>query len=262
MDHPDWLDFLKQLKEAKAKIGKESDEEWFYRGHPSNTYKLLPGLYRMGNKSLSTTELWHIEADLFYEFRARAKVIHGANLSDWDILFYMQHHGVRTRLLDWTESFGIALYFALLNIKPGDTPCIWVMNPYKLNLHYHKIRDLYSPERLDDDEGNSYSDYLLNNHNEAFWWKEPLAIYPVRRVDRLTTQGGYFTIQGTDQRPLEEIVNKGKNIIAKVNLTPEAVAAGREFLDSAGINRYSVFPDLDGLAEFLNEKYFKPYDHA
>lgn len=162
---------------------------------------------------------------MFYEFRARAKEVHNGNLSDWDVLFYMQHHLVKTRLLDWTESSGEALYFALLKYDPAkSSPGIWLLNPYRLNLLYRKTRDFYAPENLDyfdktSGEWLSYSDYLLYvNANDILWWDQPIAIYPIRRVDRLTTQGGYFTIHGKNNRPMEKNSTASKKVLRKIEL--------------------------------------------
>ena len=267
MYHKSWFNFLHQIDAAKQELDFKTNEEIFYRGHTNDQHQLLPGLYRQmpsgtKEKRVWKKRVWDNESDMFYEFRARAKEVHNGNLNDWDILFYMQHHGVKTRLLDWTESLGVALYFSLLNYdKDKCTPTIWIMNPYKLNEAYHKSRDMYAPENLDiidsSHQVSSYSDYLLyTNPEDMIWWKQPLALYPIRRVDRLTTQGGYFTIQGTDIRPLEEIVPATKKIWKKIEIPVEAIPSAFNFLEQAGINHYIMFPDLDGLSKFLNRKYF------
>lgn len=263
MFHKSWLTFLQTIEEAKIELGFKKNEEVFFRGHSHYNFKLLPGIFRPLTNGISKKELWDNESDMFYEFRARAKEVHVGTLSDWDILFYMQHHGVRTRLLDWSESLGVALYFALLNYdKAVCSPSIWMLNPYKLNECYHYSRDMYAPEKLDTtysrtNKVSSYSDYLLcSKPSDMIWWKQPLAIYPIRRVDRLTTQGGYFTIHGTDTRPLEEIVPASKKIWKKIEIPVTAIDSAFRFLDQAGITHYTMFPDLDGLSGYLNKKYF------
>ncbi|MBL0183751.1 MAG: FRG domain-containing protein [Chitinophagaceae bacterium] len=264
MFHKSWVVFLEEIKAAKKDLEFKDYEEVFFRGHIQVTYKLLPGIFRKLSDKLSEEKLWEIESDMFYEFRARAKEVHSGNLSDWDILFYMQHHGVFTRLLDWTESFGVALYFAMLDYEKGiSKPCIWMLNPYKLNEVYHCSRDMYAPEKLDGfdqvkGKSLSYADFLLHGTpGDLIWWKQPLALYPIRRVDRLTTQGGYFTIQGTDVRPIEDIIDPSENIWRKIPLPDDAYESALLFLDQAGINHYTMFPDLDGLSIFLNKKYFE-----
>lgn len=263
MFHKSWFTFLNEIEAAKLELGFKRNEEIFFRGHTQSSHQLLPGLFRNHGSAISKKELWENESDMFYEFRARAKEVHNGNLTDWDILFYMQHHGVKTRLLDWSESFGVALYFSLLNFDASwSSPTIWILNPYRLNEIYHSSHDMYAPENLDvtdskTDQIYSYSDYLLYNRPEdMIWWKQPLAIYPIRRVDRLTTQGGYFTIQGTDVRPIENIIPPSKKIWKKIELPAAAVHSALLFLEQAGISHYTMFPDLDGLSNYLNKKYF------
>jgi hypothetical protein len=252
-----WLDFLEQHHKAKNELGFRKNEECFYRGHTSKTHKLTPGIFR-GLKTQSSKispKLWTAEYNMFFEFRARAKEVHGNALSDWDILFFMQHHGCRTRLLDWTENFGTALFFALLNADDKtSTPTIWLLNPYKLNEVYQGSNDLYSPEFIDIEDELSYSDRLIND--KEFWWDMPIAIYPIRRVERLNSQGGYFTLHGNNILPLEDIVPAGEGIWRKLELPRKAIPDARIFLEMAGINMFTMFPDLDGLSRYLNSKYF------
>jgi hypothetical protein len=257
-----WFRFMEDLERAKSSLKFQNNEECFFRGHNQETHNLRPGLFRGINDSIDEIpdEIWEAEYSMFYEFRARAKEVHQGNLTDWDILFYMQHHGCKTRLLDWTENFGVALYFALMGKRDADfSPTIWMMNPYTLNEECHDNRDLYSPEFLDhwddDEEENiSYSDIITQDY--YFWWDKPVALYPIRRVDRLTTQGGYFTIHGNDIRPLETILGADQNILKKIVIPKDAITDAEDFLAMAGINEFTMFPDLDGLAQYLNRKYF------
>lgn len=256
-----WANFLEDIERAKAQLDFKKNEECFFRGHTHTDHRLVPGLLRYLDFKVPIEEVWYNESDMFYEFRARAKEVHHGNLTDWDILFYMQHHGVKTRLLDWSESFGVALFFAMYNYTPESSPCIWVMNPYKLNELSTEHRDLYAPENLDqynykEEEWESYADFLLYDQPSKIWWKQPIALYPIRRVDRLTTQGGYFTIQGKDARPIDQIISVRKNIWRKLPIPKEAINGAQLFLEQAGINQFTMFPDLDGLARYLNKKYF------
>jgi len=264
-----WSDFLADIKNKRDSLGFEENEECFYRGHSSNTWKLLPGLFRdpnssikKGKEQLISEKLWWTESDLYYEFHARAKEIHDANLKDWDVLFYMQHHRVRTRLLDWTESFAVALYFAISGSNL-DNPCIWILNPYEMNEKLHRTRDLWAAENLDcyiEGVNETYSELLLGIHEveagKMFYWFDPIALYPIRRNSRLTSQSGYFTIHGNNIVPLEDIENS-KRYLVRVDIPINVIDDAKEFLKLAGVNDFTMFPDLDGLAKFLNNKYFK-----
>jgi len=261
----EWFEFLNQVEEAKQSLKFKDFEECFFRGENSSAYALSPGLLRGVNTKVIPQNLWNIESDLFFEFRAKARELHQTPNDDWDILFYMQHHGVKTRLLDWTDTLGVAIYFALFNYKPEKgNPCIWMLNPYGLNETFHSDdddRDLFSPEYLeyyDSENPSSYSDILVKSYtkdHKAFLWNEPVALYPMRKAERLSTQQGYFTIHGNNALPLDQIVTDQK-ILRKVDLPKEAIPSAQHFLELAGINEFSLFPGLDGLSKYLNKKYF------
>lgn len=241
---------FERIDEAHQELGFDTAENCLYRGHPSVEYSLLPSLFRMPLSSGSDYD--RLESDLYFEFVTRSQEAQGLN--SWDALFLMRHHGVPTRLLDWTEVLGVALYFALLGHDGTTQPCIWLLNPWALNEQSWDLRDLVLPAYLgwDPDEGEEY-DYadLL-----ALWdelpWELPVAIYPQHRNRRLAAQRGLFTIHGTRCAPLEALA---PTCVKRVDIPKKAIPAIRELFTIMGTDDYLLFPDSDGLARALNSKY-------
>ena len=98
----------------------------WYRGCTSPQYSLLPSLFR-------DEQVRKREGYLAVEFRRRAHSRIKGISSQFDWLCAMQHYGLPTRLLDWSESLAVALYFS---IGDGDwlsaRPTIWLMDPFAL----------------------------------------------------------------------------------------------------------------------------------
>jgi len=261
----DWskfADFMRQVEHAKESFELRSHQECFFRGHRDTTYKLQPSLFRQGHRTYE--EYWELERRMFFEFRIRARQLYSGDHTDWDVLFHMQHHGVPTRLLDWTSVFGVALYFALLNFDDGmeQPPCIWLLSPYALNQatwgHYRLFNPKYLARDEDINRSYDYSELLLGTrprHRKEQLWRTPLAIYPHQRSERMFAQSGWFTIHGTDPRPIEEIFGDRPGMLKKVDIPRDAIPAAREFLALAGIGHRQLFPDLDGIARSVCDKF-------
>ncbi len=256
-----WTEFtalVESVQKVRRDLGLRPHQECFFRGHCDAAYKLLPSLFRQGQKT--SEEYWKLERRAFFEFRTRARQLYGGDHSDWDVLFHMQHHGLPTRLLDWTSVFGVALYFALLHHddKPSaGNPCIWVLNPYALNNATWGLPRLFNPKYLArEEEANrsyDYSELLLGTR--PLKWDTPLAIYPQQWSDRMFAQSGWFTIHGTDPRAIEEIFRDRSDILYKLEIPKSAIPGAREFLSLAGIDDRLMFPDLDGLARSVSAKF-------
>jgi hypothetical protein len=242
-------ELIEQVEAARAALRFQPYEECFYRGHSDTRWPLLPSLMRLVPESRRDA----IESALFFEFQARARELHDKPLNDWDILQFMRHHGVATRLLDWTETFAVALWFATIHVQDGCTPCIWLLNPYSMNKAAGFGRDLVAPRNLGWDtkrwEYWEFSELLLDGGMD---FERPVAIYPMQKSGRLQAQRGYFTIHGDDHRPLQTIAPQH---VRRIPFDREVVTEARVFLDRAGIDHFLLFPDLDGLQRSLHQKY-------
>lgn len=245
---------FKQLKEISSK----HDTLWF-RGHSSCTYKLNSGLYRI-NSDLD--EVRQFENQIYNAF-----INYGDFFSrkfydnkEWNALFMMQHYGLYTRLLDWTSSFSTALYFANLNRNHQKDAVIWAIDPIELNRHCYNLYEHNHDEPYDsiglitiETLPNRIKKYT-NFFNEDIHIKT-FAIMPRRNNDRLVSQSGFFTVQGTEGKPLEheyeQFIDK---FIYKIVLPANTFEESMEYLRLNGINYYSIFGGIDGLCKYIKDE--------
>jgi len=238
-------EFLKVIEGLCDKWGTEDSYfgPWF-RGHADCSYSLVPGLYRGVSADVARKD----EAILRREFRVRAlpyvDAAVGRPETDAEWYFAMQHYGAPTRLLDWTESAIIALYFAVRDPLPASTThaSVLVLNHRGMN---EALVGKNALLRHDSDEFAKYFDHPTP--------VEPAAVVPGSTTRRMAAQRGKFTIHGSDSRGLEEYASSGEYLV-RVRIPEESVGLLREQVDVAGIRETSVYPDLDGLVRELNRE--------
>ena len=97
-----WNDIYNELIKSTRTPGDR-----FYRGHSIAEWPLLPSLGRF----VKLPE--NVEQNTYFDFVTKAGDILPRNSDSWSVLFTMQHHGLPTRLLDWSETMAVALYFAV-----------------------------------------------------------------------------------------------------------------------------------------------------
>jgi hypothetical protein len=222
---------------------------WF-RGVSGARPELLPALYRGRFAPLDQKD----ESDLMLEFKRVAPSLrpglpHHTRRIDW--LAIGQHHGLPTRLLDWTESSLAALFFALENAQPGmSMPLqsgVWMLNPDWLN-RLAGVAD--GVLVLTDEPENNEIDRRWGLLRASDCGVEPISIRPVQLATRVAAQSGVFTLFGSAREPLDQLSGAGQHL-TKIEIEPASVSALREELQWAGVTAATLFPDLDGLSRYL-----------
>lgn len=235
--------FLNFLNEIDQFIDYNNGNIWF-RGINNNSYSLDSGLFRLNLSTLD--DYLNLEKKYYNIFKSNCYSLNVTS-NDLELLYTMQHHGVRTRLLDWSESLSVALFFACLDWNSSIPARIWMLNPNKLN----KLS-------IDNDYIICPQEYTLDN---IYKLENTIAIYPIKNNSRIIAQQGIFTIQGNSKFPLEKEFNTQLiqyKYLNSFDLEIDMKEDILKFLSLNGINYFTLFPDLDGLSKHLNDVLLKP----
>lgn len=247
-------EYLERVEELQRTAGHPL---WF-RGTGKLTYPLVASLYRHP-KSTSSPALQELERKLMTRFRQRSIPYHSRDLSDdWEALFFMQHYGVPTRLLDWTENPLTGLHFALMSttsktatrgkVKNTKSAAVWVLDPEIWNQIALKHVSYTGGPLSPGDEGlKGYSPSSVRGGTPT----HPVALYGAHNSARIVAQQGVFTIFGSNRTPMEKLVRSGMfsaTVLSRVVISPTRIQSMRNSLLNHGITESTVFPDLEGLA--------------
>jgi hypothetical protein len=226
---------------------------WF-RGSTIFDHPLVPSLGRSPFKLEQ-------ERALINTFKQNAVQFFGERpQSEWEWLFIARHHGVPTRLLDWTESPLIALYFATHSIgeprrKDAKDGALWILLPTELNrianIRLASNRDLPIFEEDDEHLRNYLPSVMASERTSRLI---PAAGIAVRHSKRMQAQHSVFTVTHRDQNPIESI--GGGQHIGRYIIPAYTKERIRRQLEALRIDRLSVFPELDNVALLAR----RPYD--
>jgi hypothetical protein len=236
---------------------ERADDGWidpWFRGVSNADFGLVPGLYRPQWKD--SQDRCDLDEDDFrvdfwlksmpYRHEMPRRSADDPRGGGWDEYCLMQHYGLPTRLLDWTESSLVALFFALDRDAFGDAPdqaAVWMLDPWWFNKAMGYEDDMYFTDEP------TAKRYLPRIYSSGKIPSKPLAILVPYNSPRITAQRGLFTVHGSDGRGLEQIVGEKRLSprLVRFLIPKDAMAAMRRQLRTAGVTPTSVFPDLSAL---------------
>ena len=240
-----------------------NDGPLWYRGSEDADYKLVPSLYRHPTITVES-KLLELEAQIIGRFRQRSIPYLTRSLDGiWEYLYFMQHFGVPSRLLDWTENPYIALYFALSQPpssysagSPVHTKdaAVWVLkcttwNQWALQHIGHAGQVLAFPDAPL--KGYEPGTDPMNVH--------PVAMYGAHNSPRIVAQRGVFTIFGRNTTAMEDLYKNQAlqpNTLRKLVVRAANIQTLLESLLAIGFTDSVVYPDLSGLAKEI-KRFFK-----
>lgn len=234
------------------------NRRWF-RGTRDYTYHLVPSLYRHPTVK-GTDNLIGLEWELLSEFRHQAPPFANKLPSEnLELLFLMQHYGIPTRLLDWTENPFIALFFALENARQerrGEErdATVWLLDPILLNTIAYSNRA--NANRIYGAYADELGAYQPSQDSKKVSMLLPLAIHGVHNSQRIVAQRGSFTIFGRNTAALNESMklSGSDGVIKQVRIAAGAKRQMFEDLFNMGIADSVVYPDLDGLGREIRNR--------
>jgi FRG domain len=246
-------------------VVEKCTKEWFtqerswgpwFRGQSDATWALRPSIYRY---SPLKRHIRALEDEIRQEFVVRAPSLGPERpRNSWEWYFLMQHCGAPTRLLDWTESALIALFFAVKGGgMRGDTDgAVWILEPWKLNESVANIKEVIAPGAeagMMVRHADRYKEWLPDRYSNTRCLKKrfPVAVYPTHFSRRISSQRSCFTIHGSDSDGFEHLPDTFLGYLRKVVIPASKKHDIERRLSVAGVDELTVFPDLDGLGRWL-----------
>ena len=230
---------------------KRHRSQFVFRGAPRTSHGL--------DTSLQTGGFVAHEHHLLSSFRKYAvnREVYGDTVWNW--LSLAKHHGLPTRLLDWTYSPYVAMHFATHDFKDFEQDgAIWCVD-------YRKTNELLpKPLRkmLDSDDANIFTTESLDRVASTLQDFDALAhdafvlfFEPPSLDERIVNQFALFSLPSSAGVKLEDLLHSLEGTYRRIIIPAALKWEVRDKLDQANITERVLFPGLDGLSQWL-KRYF------
>jgi hypothetical protein len=228
-----------------------------FRGLARSSYSNASSLARLG------TDFPALERHLIRNFRKYAhRERPGATVWDW--LSLAQHHGLPTRLLDWTFSPFVAAHFATAS-HPDDDAVVWAVDCAAA----HERLPQSLKDALEDEGATVFTTELLAGHAptldalDHLGGADPFLLFfePPSLDDRIVNQSAVLSVMSDARAGLDPWLEANPEVWHRWVITPAAKREIRERLDQANVTERVLMPGLDGLAAWLR-RYYGPAPSA
>ena len=177
----------------------------------------------------------------------------------WNWLSLAKHHGLPTRLLDWTYSPFVAMHFATYDPRNfHEDAAIWCVDyrktnellpgPLKSVLKENDV-NIFTTEMIND-VARTLDDFDELSKDDFFLFFEPPSL-----DERIVNQFALFSLPSSARMQLQELLERHERTFRRVIIPAELKWEVRDKLDQANITERVLFPGLDGLSQWL-KRYF------
>ncbi len=232
---------------------------YVYRGLNNLDYVLETSLARLGG------DYPMLERHIMRNFKKYAKNVSRFDPSNWNWLAIAQHHGLPTRLLDWSYSPYVALHFSTSDLDYfNQDGIIWCANYVQAN-QYLPI-DL---QKVIKEEGsNTFTAEMLDSVCPSLYDLEALSddpyvlfMEPPSLDERITNQYALFSLMSRADSNLSDWLGANRNLHFKIIIPAGLKWEIRDKLDQANITERVLFPGLEGLSAWLKRLYSPKTDN-
>lgn len=239
---------------------------WF-RGQANAAWKLQPTVLRdwftraVQNRCINPDSTFDVglataEATINQEFRRSAAHLIKPEATLVDIYFLAQHHGLATRLLDWSTNAMAALFFAVADQGKGDSDgMVFVMCPNSRIHHGERIENKKRGAPSDPVDirhelvQNVIGKLFDDTHDDSLDTRFVIPVLPDSRAGRMLQQGSCFTLHGPECQPISPASYSAYHI------PKECKERIQSDLRVAGITWATLFPDLDNVCREIRTHY-------
>lgn len=200
-----------------------------------------------------------LEGHLLRNFRKYAHESGDSGLSIWHWMTLAAHHGLQTRMLDWTYSPFVALHFATDNPAWHERDAIvWCVNHAETNKVLPEVL-----RRVCDEEGsNAFTVEMLSSVAAGLdelgeLAAEPFVLFlePPSLDARIVNQFALFSLMSSPEARLDHWLAAHPGLCRRIVIPASLKWEVRDKLDQANITERLLFPGLDGLARWLSRYY-------
>ncbi len=289
--NPNTISKILELIKQYFNVEDDNRFKFWFRGQPKFDYKLIPPIFRQGN-DFGNELYW--ESNMCREFSLLSEAQPFYRKSTFEKLILMQHFGIPTRLLDWSENFLVGLYFALYEKdkcgysfdQEGDC-ALFILDPISLNRQSENkegmfgdgnnevilraslslvnsikeysiqpdVKNLTRKISLDIVDGKFVNTTLQNSIETA------IAVFPQQNNPRLINQKGTFTLHGGKLLGNDKMINftllegNEKIRLLKIHIKSKYKNILNEELRYCGINESTLFPELAIQSDYIKKKW-------